>query len=71
MPPLLRHEQGYTASMLIRESRVLEVATFGALQLHQSELDQNQVLLDVMVIADEVDAQLMETVRTFPEAKAA
>jgi hypothetical protein len=71
MPPLLRHEQGYTASMLIRESRVFEVATFGALQLHQSELDQNQVLLGVMVIADEVDAQLMETVRTFPEAKAA
>jgi hypothetical protein len=71
MPPLLRHSQGYTASILIEEPRVFEVATFGALQLHQSELDQNQVLLDVMVIADEVDAQLMETVRTFPEAKAA
>ena len=67
----VRHAQGYTASMLIEESRVFQVATFGALQLHQSELDQNQVLLDVMVIADEVDAQLMEAWRTFPEAKAA
>jgi hypothetical protein len=49
--------------MLVEESRVFEVATFGTLHLHQSELDQNQVLSDVMVIADEADAQLMETVR--------
>jgi hypothetical protein len=67
----VRHAQRYTASMLIEESRVFQVATFGALQLHPSELDQNQVLLDVMVIADEVDVQLMEGGRTFPEAKAA
>jgi hypothetical protein len=65
----VRHAQGYTPSMLIEESRVFQVATFGALQLHQSELDQGQVLSDVMVIADEVDAQLMETVRTFMEMK--
>jgi hypothetical protein len=65
----VRHAQGYSAGMLIDESRVFQVATFGALQLHQNELDQNQVLLDVMVIADEVDAQLMEAVRTFMEPK--
>jgi hypothetical protein len=65
----VRHGQGYSASMLIEESRVFQVATFGALQLHRSELDQGQVLSDVMVIADEVDAQLMETVRTFMEVK--
>jgi hypothetical protein len=67
----VRYAQGYSASMLIEESRVFQVATFGALQLHQSELDQNQVLLDVMVIADEVDAQLVEAVRTFMGAKVA
>jgi hypothetical protein len=65
----VRHAQGYTASMLIEESRVCEVATFDTLHLHQSELDQNQVLLDVMVIANEVDSQLMETVHTFMEVK--
>jgi hypothetical protein len=65
----VRHEQGYTASMLIEESRVCEVATFDALHLHQSELDQNQVLLDVMVIANEVDSQLMEAMHTFMEVK--
>ncbi|MGA2886178.1 MAG: response regulator, partial [Halobacteriota archaeon] len=56
----IRRAQGYSASMLIEESRVFQVATFGTLHLHQSELDQKQVLLDIMVIADEVDAQLME-----------
>jgi hypothetical protein len=65
----VRYVQGYSAGMLIEESRVLLVATFGALHLHQSELDRNQVLLDVMVIADEVDAQLVESVRTFMGAK--
>src|SRR3981081_2105399 len=58
----VRYAQGYSASMLIEESRVFQVATFATLHLNKSELDQNQVLLDVMVIADEVDAQLMETV---------
>ncbi len=67
----VRRAQGYSAAMLIEESRVFQVATFGTLHLHQSELDQNQVLLDVMVIADEVDAQLMETVRSLMGAKLA
>ena len=66
----VRRAQGYSASMLIEESRLFQVTTFGTLHLHQSELDQNQVLLDVMVIADEVDAQLMETVRSLMEVKA-
>jgi hypothetical protein len=65
----MRRAQGYSASMLIDESRVFQVATFGTLHLHQSELDQNQLLLDVMVIADEVDAQLKETVRSLMGAK--
>jgi hypothetical protein len=67
----LRCAQGYTAGMLIEESRVFQVSTFGALHLHKSELDQDHVLLDVMVIADEVDAQLMEAVRSLVEAQMA
>jgi hypothetical protein len=65
----IRREQGYSACMLIEESRLFQVATFGALHLHQIELDQNQVLVDVMVIADEVDAQLTEAVRGLTEPK--
>jgi hypothetical protein len=59
----IRYAQGYSVPMLVNESRVLQVATFGTLHLHQSELDHNRMLLDVLVIADEVDMQLAETVR--------
>jgi hypothetical protein len=47
---------------------VFQVSTFSTLHLHQNELDKGRVLLDVMVIADEVDAQLMETVRSLMDA---
>jgi hypothetical protein len=57
--------------MLMEESRVFQVATFDTLHLHQSELDQSQLLLDVMVIADEMDAQLMGTVRSLMGARPA
>jgi hypothetical protein len=67
----VRSAQGYSAKMLIQESRIFQVATFNTLHLHQSELDPNQVLLDAMVIADEVDAQLMETVSSLMGATVA
>ena len=61
----IRREQGYSAAMLIEESRIFQVTTFGTLHLHHKELDQNQLLLDVVTIADEADTQLMESVRGF------
>src|SRR5713226_4050134 len=59
-----RRDQGYSPAMLVEESRAFQVATFNTLNLHHRELDHNQVLSDVIVIADEADAQLMETVRS-------
>jgi len=61
--------QGDSASMLIQESRVFQVATFNTLNHYQSELEPGQILPDAMVIADEVDAQLMETVRSLMGGK--
>jgi hypothetical protein len=58
-----RRNQGYSPAMLVEESRVFQVVTFQTLHLHRGELDQAQLLLDVMVIADEVDLQLMQAVR--------
>jgi hypothetical protein len=58
-----RRRQGYSPAMLVEESRLFQVVTFHTLHLHQSELDQRQVLLDVVTIADEVDLQLMQAVR--------
>jgi hypothetical protein len=66
-----RREQGYSASMLVEESRVFQVATFRTLHLYRKELDKNHVLSDVMVIADEVDAQLAQAVCSFMEATVA
>jgi hypothetical protein len=67
----LRFAQGYSASMLVEESRIFQVTTFGTLQLHQRELDQSEVLLDVVIIADEADRQLTDTVRGFMTAQQA
>jgi hypothetical protein len=58
-----RRHQGYTASMLVEESRLFQVVTFQTLHLHHGELDHDQLLLDIAVIADEVDLQLMQAVR--------
>ena len=60
-----RRDQGYSPALLVEESRLLQVVTFHTLHLHHSELDQDQLLLDVMVIADEVDLQLMHAVNAF------
>jgi hypothetical protein len=59
-----RQEQGYSAAMLVEESRIFQVVTFRSLHLHLGELDHRRLLRDVIVIADETDAQLREAVRS-------
>ena len=41
-----RREQGYSPAMLIEESRIFQIVTFGMLHLHRSELDQRRLLRD-------------------------
>ena len=60
-----RREQGYSPAMLVEESRLFQVVTFQTLQRHQGELYQDRLLSDVVLIADEVDFQLMQAVRCF------
>ena|ERR1700686_249138 len=60
----VRFAQGYSAAMLVEESRIFQVCTFNILHLYHNQLDQNQLLLDVIAIADEADAQLTESVRS-------
>jgi hypothetical protein len=66
-----RFAQGYSAPMLVEEARLFQVTTFRTLHLHHRRLNQDEVLLDVMTIADEADGQLAETVRSFMAARAA
>jgi DNA-binding response OmpR family regulator len=64
----LRHLQGYTPAMLVHESRILQVTLFGTLQSNLSFLDFSLLLPDVMTIADEVDAQLTQSMDSFMDA---
>jgi hypothetical protein len=63
----LRYLQGYTPAMLVDESRILEVTIFGMLQSNRHSLDVTLLLLDVMAIADEVDAQLTQSIGGYNE----
>jgi hypothetical protein len=62
---LVRRRQGYTAAMLVEESRMLEVSIFYALDTNAHRIDFNVVLPGVMVIADEVDSQLAQAVASY------
>jgi DNA-binding response OmpR family regulator len=61
----LRYLQGYTPAMLVHESRILQVTIFGALQSNLKSLDFSLLLPDVMTIADEVDAQLTQSMESY------
>jgi DNA-binding response OmpR family regulator len=64
----LRYRQGYTPAMLVHESRILQVILFGTLQNNLSSLDFSLLLPDVMTIADEVDAQLTQSMDSYMHA---
>jgi CheY-like chemotaxis protein len=61
----LRHEQGYTASMMVEESRLLQVCIFRTLQKNLATIDFSVLLIGVMTIADEVDSQLSQAMKRF------
>ena len=61
----LRHEQGYTASMMVEESRLLQVCIFRTLQKNLATIDFSILLIGVMTIADEVDSQLSQAMKRF------
>ncbi len=61
----LRYLQGYSPAMLVHESRILQVTIFGTLQNNLNSLDFSLVLPDVMTIADEVDAQLTQSMDSY------
>ena len=61
----LRYQQGYTPAMLVQDSRILQVTLFGTLQNNMGLLDFSLLLPDVMTIADEVDAQLTQSMESY------
>ena len=62
----LRKQQGYTAAMVVDESRILQVSIFSTLHRNETRLEFSKLLADVVTIADEVDAQLKQQILCFP-----
>jgi hypothetical protein len=62
---LLRREQGYSAAMMVEESRMLQVSIFQTLQNNLFRVDFSLLLVGVMTIADEVDSQLAQAMTSY------
>ena len=62
---LIRRKQGYTAAMLVEESRMLQVSIFQTLQDNLHKVDFSLLLVGVMSIADEVDSQLAQAMANY------
>jgi CheY-like chemotaxis protein len=60
-----RYRQGYTAPLIVQESRLLQVSIFETIQRNLATVDFTAVLPDIMIIADEVDCQLKQTIASF------
>jgi|SRR5580704_7911448 CheY-like chemotaxis protein len=62
---LARRRQGYSAAMMVEESRVLQVSIFNTLQNNLASIDFSVLLIGVMTIADEVDSQLSQAMKSY------
>jgi CheY-like chemotaxis protein len=62
-----RFRCGYTAAMLVEESRILQISIFNTLQKNLVNIDYSVLLIGVMTIADEIDFQLSQAVNSFTE----
>jgi DNA-binding response OmpR family regulator len=62
---LLRRKQGYTAAMMVEESRMLQVSIFQTLQNNLARVNFSSLLVSVMAIADEVDSQLAQAMTSY------
>ena len=64
---LTRRRQGYSAAMMVEESRILQVCIFHTLEKNLATIDFSVLLSEVMTIADEVDSQLRQAMECYIE----
>jgi DNA-binding response OmpR family regulator len=62
---LNRRQLGYTAAMMVEESRMLQVSIFRTLQKNLPNIDFSVLLIGVMTIADEIDSQLSQAMASY------
>jgi hypothetical protein len=51
--------------MMVEESRVLQVSIFNTLQNNLASIDFSVLLIGVVTIADEVDSQLSQAMKSY------
>lgn len=61
----LRRRQGYTAAILVEESRELQVSIFQTLQSNLNSIDYSVLLMAVMTIADELESQVSQAMKCY------
>jgi hypothetical protein len=64
---LARRQQGYSATMMVEESRILHVCIFHTLEKNLASIDFSVLLSQVMTIADELDSQLRQAMECYVE----
>ncbi len=62
---IIRRKQGYSAAIMVEESRMLQVSIFETLRNNMPSIDFSLLLDDVMIIADEVDSQLSQAMESY------
>ena len=62
---IARRKLGYSADMMVEESRMLQVSIFQPLQNNLATIDFSVLLIGVMTIADEVDSQLSQAMKSY------
>lgn len=66
-----RRRQGLRSTVLVEEARALQVALFQCIQEHMDQIDLGQLPATLMAIADEVNAQLLQSLSGYENEKPA
>jgi DNA-binding response OmpR family regulator len=64
-----RRRQGLRSTVLVEEARALQVALFQTIQEHMDQIDLGQLPATLMAIADEVNAQLLQSLSGYENEK--
>jgi CheY-like chemotaxis protein len=66
-----RRRQGFAAPVLVEEARALQVVLFEAVESHLDRIDLGQLPATLMAIADEINAQLLQSISGYENEKPA
>jgi len=60
-----RRRQGYSVALIVAESRILYKIIADVVQTHLAEMDVSSIIPDLIMISDNLNAMLVESLRSF------